>query len=379
MKKTKFKLVPRGGDSGPRGGGPRGGGVGGSGGGGAGDSSGKDSQARSSTTGTGTSPFPPKDGDGESSGDPPQQSGEASGSKKTPGGFAAYTEEEGSFAPGSSFDWDGKDAGASYASVTANAQSSGYLPSPSASNVSFVQPPSTPAPLASPARSIRLPKAVLKLFSDAGCSSIPTVPHPSDACFTWVVGDTGATNHMFPDKSAFISYRTVHGIRVRVGNNSFAPVAGRGSAIISLNGKKVLVRDALHVPDLRNPLYSLRAHQKQRGCGFFGACDQGIYVYFPGFVLEVDTSSDCLLSYCPIGRAARHPDLDYVQPKPLVESQTSGAASSATSSPAASAQLPAVSQSQDKASAPDQLDKGLDDDDLDDLAGEFHEFACHSP
>ncbi|KAL7525339.1 hypothetical protein ACHAWF_001311, partial [Thalassiosira exigua] len=127
------------------------------------------------------------------------------------------------------------------------------------------------------------------------------------------------------------------------------------------------------------PLYSLRAHQKQRGCGFFGACDQGIYVYFPGFVLEVDTSSDCLLSYCPIGRAARLPDLDYVQPKPLVESQPSSAASSATSSPAASAQPPAVSQSQDATSAPDQSDGGSVDDDLDDLVGEFREFARHSP
>ena len=65
-----------------------------------------------------------------------------------------------------------------------------------------------------------------------------------------VVADTGATDHMLPDKSAFISYHLVTGQRVRMGDNSFAPIAGYGTAIILLNGKKILIRDCLHVPDL---------------------------------------------------------------------------------------------------------------------------------
>ena len=75
---------------------------------------------------------------------------------------------------------------------------------------------------------------------------------------------------MILDKSVFISYRPVSGHGVRMGNNSFAPILGSGSAIIAINGKRILIRECLHVPALCNPLYSLRAHQRQHGCGFIG-------------------------------------------------------------------------------------------------------------
>ena len=68
---------------------------------------------------------------------------------------------------------------------------------------------------------------------------------------------------MFPDKSAFISYKSITHLKVRMGNNSYLPVLARGSAIISLNGQWVLVRNALHVPGLGMPLYSLQAHFQQ--------------------------------------------------------------------------------------------------------------------
>ena len=41
----------------------------------------------------------------------------------------------------------------------------------------------------------------------------------------------------------------------------------------------------------------------------------GIFMYFPGFVLEVDTSKDCVLFYTPIGKKVNIHNLDYVQPK----------------------------------------------------------------
>ncbi len=100
-----------------------------------------------------------------------------------------------------------------------------------------------------------------------------------------------------------------------MGNNSFAPVAGNGTAIVSLNGKKILIHDCLHIPDLRHPLYSLRAHQRQCGCGFIGMFGLGMHVFFPSFILEVDTATDCHLQYVPVGRVAQLSDLDYVQPK----------------------------------------------------------------
>ena len=65
-----------------------------------------------------------------------------------------------------------------------------------------------------------------------------------------------------------------------MGNKSLAPVCGVGTAVFSLNGKKIMVRNCLHVPALRNPLYSLRSHLLQKGCGFIGDADMGgMYVY----------------------------------------------------------------------------------------------------
>jgi hypothetical protein len=116
-----------------------------------------------------------------------------------------------------------------------------------------------------------------------------------------MVANSGATNHMFPDKLAFISYKLVSNLRVRMGKNSYLPVLGRGLAIISLNGQCILVRNALHVPGLIVSLYSLRAHFTQPGCGFIGASGVGILVYFPTFILLVGTSKDCHLSFESLG------------------------------------------------------------------------------
>jgi hypothetical protein len=113
----------------------------------------------------------------------------------------------------------------------------------------------------------------------------------------FTVADSGATDHMFPDKSTFISYKLVSNLQVHMGNNSFLPVLGRGTAIILLNGQRVLVQNALHIPGFVVPLYSLRANCLQHGCGFIGASGVGILVYFPLFVLTVDTSKDCHLAF----------------------------------------------------------------------------------
>ena len=63
------------------------------------------------------------------------------------------------------------------------------------------------------------------------------------------------------------------------------------------------------------PLYSLWAHFQQPGCSFLGTNDVGMLVYFPSFVLLADTSSDCTLSYEPLGRLAPLSTLHYVQPR----------------------------------------------------------------
>jgi hypothetical protein len=164
-------------------------------------------------------------------------------------------------------------------------------------------------------RTICLSKKVLALLNSHPAHSFPA---SLDHCRVWtslLVADTRATDHMKPDKLAFISYYLITGCHVRMGNNSFAPILGHGSAIVSLNGKRVLIRDCCHVLDLRNPLYSLRAHQHQRHCGSIGMYGLGMYIFFQTFILEVDTSTDCHLQYEPIGHSAKLADLDYVQPK----------------------------------------------------------------
>jgi hypothetical protein len=124
----------------------------------------------------------------------------------------------------------------------------------------------------------------------------------------------GATNHMLLDRLAFISYKSVWHLCIRMGNNSYALVLWRGTAIVSLNGQRLLIRNVLHIPALRVLLYSLWAYLRQLGCGFIGSFDTGMHVYFPGVVLSVDMSTGCHLSYEPLGKSAPLLSLHYVQP-----------------------------------------------------------------
>ena len=87
-------------------------------------------------------------------------------------------------------------------------------------------------------------------------------------------------------------------------------------------------------PDLRNSLYSLRAHQRQRGCGFIGMYGLGMHVFFPNFIMEVNTATACHLLYAPIGCSCGLPDLDYVQPKFLTIRSSSAMSSSIEHAPA---------------------------------------------
>jgi hypothetical protein len=120
---------------------------------------------------------------------------------------------------------------------------------------------------------------------------------------------------MLLDASAFISYKKVTNLSVRMGNNSFLPVLGWGTAVFSLNVKRVLVRNTLHIPGLVIPLCSLRAHLHQPGYGFIGTFEDGFHVYFPSFILFVNMSSDCHLTFQSLGTSAPLAMLHYVQPQ----------------------------------------------------------------
>ena len=161
---------------------------------------------------------------------------------------------------------------------------------------------------------IRLPPSLVKALTSPPPHAIP---HDRTRCASMVlaVADTGATHHMIPDKSAFVSYHRVNK-QVRMGNGAYAPVLGRGTAVFALNGHTVLIRNVLHVPALRVPLYSRRAHLKQRGCGFVGDNSLGgMFVYFPSFFISVDTSEDCHLQFRSLGVAASLKEVEYGQPR----------------------------------------------------------------
>jgi hypothetical protein len=100
-----------------------------------------------------------------------------------------------------------------------------------------------------------------------------------------------------------------------MGNNSYILVLCRGTAIFALNGKGLLVRNVLHVSGLAVPLYSLCTHFTQRGCGFLGTKESGFLVYFPTFVLSVDTAVDCHLSFDTLSHSSLLHTLHYIQPR----------------------------------------------------------------
>jgi hypothetical protein len=132
----------------------------------------------------------------------------------------------------------------------------------------------------------------MALLQNPPAHSIAIPSLPDGRPLSLLVADTGATDHMLPENSAFISYRPAVYCWVRMGNNFFAQILGTGSAVFAVNGKRILIQDCLHVPALRNPLYSLRAHQRQHGCSFLGMHNLRIYLFFPTFIVEVDTTTD---------------------------------------------------------------------------------------
>ena len=145
-----------------------------------------------------------------------------------------------------------------------------------------------------------------------------TVHEKDDSIFTIIsdedeaCADSGATDFMLPDKAAFCSYHPCTNKFVNLGDHNKCEIAGQGTAIFSLNGKTILVRDALHVPALRSPLYSLRRHNQMPGCGLFSYCGWGSFILFPNFSLQVDDTKDFLVSYKSIGRGY-YKSLDYAQ------------------------------------------------------------------
>ena len=59
---------------------------------------------------------------------------------------------------------------------------------------------------------------------------------------------------MLPDFYAFISYHIYFHRFTILGDNTKLPILGEGTAVFSLNGRTIMVRDDIHVPGLRDQL-----------------------------------------------------------------------------------------------------------------------------
>eukprot|EP00804_Cyclotella_cryptica_P016077 CCRYP_004202-RA/>CCRYP_004202-RA protein AED:0.18 eAED:-0.12 QI:0/0/0/1/0.5/0.33/3/0/1917 len=183
------------------------------------------------------------------------------------------------------------------------------------SNSDYLYPVSACRANASPPAYSSFVSSALNSSANTHLSShASTIAHPVSTS-TQAIADSGATDNMFPDYSAFLSYHRQSNRFVTLGDNTKLPILGIGSAKVKLNGKVILLRNCLHVPHLRNPLYSLRQHRRMPGCGTYSDYDHGAYILFPRFTLRIDDTTDNIISYEPLGNSCPNLKIDYCQPR----------------------------------------------------------------
>ena len=93
--------------------------------------------------------------------------------------------------------------------------------------------------------------------------------HKASSSEHWII-DSSYTSHVTDDRSAFTSYTAtsvVSNLDLGRDINSSAPIVGRGDVRLDLcmpdgSIKSCLVKNALHVPDLRYQLLSVSAMSK---------------------------------------------------------------------------------------------------------------------
>jgi hypothetical protein len=150
----------------------------------------------------------------------------------------------GDYEPDEDYHWDGDDLGVEYVAPP-KLNKRVVLYSPSYSHVSIVSSSST---LALSSRLGQRPPCLLSALQRLLTSFLVSPVALPLSYGQLTVVDTGATDHMVPDKSCFISYTSISALSVRMGNNSYVLVLCCGTDIFALNSKRILVRNVLHFP-----------------------------------------------------------------------------------------------------------------------------------
>ena len=110
--------------------------------------------------------------------------------------------------------------------------------------------------------------------------------HSTSSTGYWII-DSGCTSHVTHDRSAFVSYTPSSDIsNLDLGANSSASIVGRGNIRIDLSqqdgsSKPCLLKNVLHVPNLRYQLLSVSSMSKL-----------GVNVHFDGSSAQIVRKSD---------------------------------------------------------------------------------------
>ena len=113
---------------------------------------------------------------------------------------------------------------------------------------------------------------------------------------TVLCADSGASEDMLPDYSTFKTYHRLTNSYATLGDTTKLPIEGIGTTVYTLNGRTIPTSNALHIPALWGPLYSLRKHCQLPGCSVYSSYKDGSYLFFPEFILQVEDSYENLVS-----------------------------------------------------------------------------------
>ena len=124
---------------------------------------------------------------------------------------------------------------------------------------------------------------------------------------TYWCADSGASDEMFPYYSTFKTYHRLTNRYATLGDTTKLPIEGIVTAAYTINVHIILTHNALNIPALRGPLYSLRKHRQRPGCGIYSSYKDGSYLLFPYLILQVEDSYDNLVSYQSLGASYKGP------------------------------------------------------------------------
>ena len=105
---------------------------------------------------------------------------------------------------------------------------------------------------------------------------------------TFLCAESGVSEDMFPEYSTCKTYHRLSNCYATVGFTTSFPVEVIGTVVYTLNVRTILIHNALHIPALQGPLYSLCKHRQIPGCGVYSSNNYGSYIFFPDFILQVE-------------------------------------------------------------------------------------------